>query len=319
VPKSPEGMASGGGPACAPREHIGADSPSARFPGGREAGDALRGLSPVAAGCVLTLALGGDPGGDAQVGALVGPDAAACRAALAALAAMDRPERTRAIAGLLRQARAPVPDGIENVHPGWLRAALESEVTPLLRAIVAGLPPEVGAVAREIIAARGDGDAAAETPSIADAPLADLRRAAFAMLVPMPRRTDAEPAGAPSWLRLAVLPFPALLAEIERRGATTLGTSLAGAPPAVAARAAASAGGALGAVVLEATRGSPAGDEREQARALVAAAARVAEANVGSTTIVGLLALASELAAAPGAAQVIAQRMPPRLGRIMLS
>ncbi len=147
--------------------------------------------------------------------------------------------------------------------------------------------------------------------------LAELRRAAFASLVPMPRRADAEHADAPPWLRLAVLPFPALLAEIERRGVMTLGTSLAGAPPAVVARAAASAGRALGAVVLEAARRSPAGEERERARALVAAAARAAETNVGSTTVVGLLALASELAVAAGAARVIAQRLPPRLGRIM--
>jgi hypothetical protein len=301
----------------------GADSASGGFPG-RGARDPLLGLSVAASGCLLTLALGGGPGGDGAgqveaLEALVDPDAAACRAALAALGAMDRAERAHAIAALLRQARAPVPDGIENVHPGWLRAALEGEVTPILRAMVAGLPPEVGAVAREIIAARGDGDAAEEAPAIAEAPLAELRRAVFAMLVPMPRRTDAEHGDAPPWLRLAVLPFPALLAEIERRGATMLGTSLAGAPPAVAARAAASAGGALGAVVLEAARRSPAGEERQRARALVAAAARVAETNVGSTTIVGLLALASELAATPGATQVIARRMPPRLGRILLT
>jgi hypothetical protein len=266
------------------------------------------------------LALAGGPGGEAAaLGALVDPDGAACRAALAALGAMDRAERAHAIAGLLRRARAPVPDGIENAHPGWLRAALDGEVTPILRAIVAGLPPEVGAVAREIIAARGDGDAAEEAPAIADAPLAELRRAAFAALVPMPRRTDAEHADAPPWLRLAVLPFPALLAEIERRGAMTLGTSLAGAPPAVAARAAAAAGGAVGAVVLEAARREPVGEERARARALVVAAARVAvDTAVGSTTIVGLLALAGELAAVPGAAQVIAQRLPPRLGRILI-
>jgi len=232
---------------------------------------------------------------------------------------MDRAERARAIGVLLRRARAPVPDGIENVHPGWLRGALEGEATPILRALVAGLPPEAVAVAREIIAARGDGDAAQPAPAIADAPLAELRRAAFASLVPMPRPADAERADAPPWLRLAVLPFPALLAEIERRGAVTLGASLAGAPPAVAARAAAAAGSALGPVVLEAARTSPAGDERERARGVVAAAARVADPAVGSTTIVGLVALASELAATPGAAQIIAQRLPPRLGRILVN
>ncbi len=133
----------------------------------------------------------------------------------------------------------------------------------------------------------------------------------------MPRAADAERAEAPPWLRLAVLPFPALLAEIDRRGAATLGTSLVGAPPPVVARAAAAGGSALAPVVLEGARRSPAAEERERARALVTAAAGVSEASVGSMTIVGLLALASELA--PGAAQVIAQRLPPRLGRILSS
>ena len=284
--------------------------------------DPLQGLSAVASGCVLTLALAGGPGGDrrgevAALGALADPDAAVCRAALVAMEAMDRAERARAIAGLLRRARAPVPDGIEDVHPGWLRAALEDEATPLLRAIVGGLPPEVGAVAREIIAARGDGDGAELPPGIADGALADLRRAVFGALVAMPRPADAEHADTPPWLRLAVLPFPALLADIERRGAMTLGTSLAGAPLAVLARAAAAAGSALGTVVLEVARRAPPVEERERARALVAAAARVAEPSVGSTTIVGLLALASELTTGP--AQVIAQRLPPRLGRILIN
>jgi hypothetical protein len=266
----------------------------------------------------LTLALGGGEatGEVPALGALCDPEATACRAALAALGAMDRGERAREIAGLLRRARAPVPDGIEDVHPGWLRAVLEGEATPILRAIVGGLPPEVGAVAREIIAARGDGDADEAAPAMGGATLAELRRAAFASVVPMPRRSGAEHADAPPWLRLAGLPFPALLAEIERRGVMTLGTSLAGAPPAVVARAAAAAGSQLGPVVLEAARSSPTAEERERARAVVAAAARVSETNVGWTTIVGLLALASELA--PGVAQVIAQRLPPRLGRILI-
>jgi len=282
--------------------------------GGR---DPLEGLSAVASGCLLTLALGDGPGGVDESGgsaALAEPYATACRAALGALGAMDRGERARVIAGLLRRARAPVPDGVENVHPGWLRAAFEGEATPILRAIVDGLPPEVGAVAREIIAARGDRDAAESAPAIADGPLAELRRAAFASLVPMPSAADAERADAPSWLSLALLLFPALLAEIERRGAATVGTSLAGAPLAVVARAAA-AGNTLAPVVLEAARRSPPAEEREWARALVAAAARISEASVGSMTIVGLLALASELG--PGAARVIAQRLPPRLGRIL--
>src|SRR5262249_34552159 len=112
---------------------------------------------------------------------------------------------------------------------------------------------------------------------------------------------------------------PALPAEIERRGAVTLGTSLAGAPAAVVARAAAAAGSAFGPVVLEAARRSPPAEDRERARALVEAAAPGPEASGPSAPIVGRLALASELTAASGAAQVIAQRLPPRLGRILVN
>ncbi len=292
--------------------------------GGAGAGDPLSGLSARVSGCLLTLALDAGPGGGegggtdlAALGALLEPDATACRTALATLAALDRPERARALAGLLRRARASVPEGIEQVHAGWLRAALEGEATPILRAITDGLPPEVGAVAREIVAARADSALTDPVPVIPDETLAELRRAAFGSLVPMPLSTEVARADAPGWLRLAVLPLPALQAEIDRRGAATLGTSLAGAPPAVVARAAAAAGSALASVMLEAAGRSTPAEERERARSLVAAAgARASEGEVGSTTYLGLLALAGDLPA--GAARVIAQRLPPRLGRILL-
>src|SRR5262249_19760377 len=156
----------------------------------------------------------------------------------------------RAMARLLRRARAPVPDGIERVHPGWLRAALENEATPVLRALTDGLPPEVKAIAHELVVARDEG-AVEVSPAMADEVLAELQRAVFASLTPMPSPAESERANAPTWLRLAALPLAALLTEIERRGAATLGTSLAGAPPAVVARAAAAAGNALAPAVLE--------------------------------------------------------------------
>jgi hypothetical protein len=316
-------MGSGGGPGFARREYSGADSASGGFQVGSGVGDALQGLSPGASGCLLTLALaagagaGDGPAEGVAPAALVDPEGTACRSALAALSAMDRADRARAIAGLLHRARAAVPDGIECVHPGWLRAVLESEATPVLRAITGGLPPEVEAVAREIVVARGEGSGTDVAAVIPDETLAELRRAAFASLVPMPRAADAERAGAPAWMRLALLPVPALHAEIERRGAATLGTSLAGAPSAVVARAAAAGGSALAATVLEAARRSASAEAREHARALVAsAAARAAEADVASTTMLGLLTLAGELTSE--AAQVIAQRLVPRLGRILV-
>jgi hypothetical protein len=279
---------------------------------------------------LLTLALqAGADGGAAALtagGGVAGAGGDACRRALAALALLGRAERARVLAVLMHRASAAVPPGLEQVHPGWLRRALEGEATELLLAVTDGLAAPVRAVAGEIIAARGDDSvstAAAGATVAASAPACvdQLRRAVFASFVPMPSAAEAARADAPEWMRLAALPLVALAGEIDRRGAAVLGTSLAGSPPAVVARAAAGAGGgAAAAALLEAARRVPAADERDRARALVSAAATLSVAGeLTSVQAVGLCALADALAAVSrDAVRALAQRLPPRLGEIVL-
>lgn len=313
-------------------------------PPGRSGGapDPLVGLSPTEAGFVLALALDGvgggiGPAGDAQgvadadvrgsataraTAALGGPGASACRDALAALAALPRSERARALSRLILAVRAPLPAGIDRVHPGWLRSALDGEATEILLAIADGLPAVVQQVAREIVAARGE---EGTTPAAVEADrLAELRRAVFSSFVTMPG--PAGGVGAPeapssSWVRLAALPVEALRDEIARAGAEALGTSLVGAPPVVVARAAArSGGGAIAAIVLETSRRGPDDRARALARVAVAAAGGLDGAGeLGPATAVGLIVLAQRLAReSEDAPRVIAHRLPPALGTVLL-
>jgi hypothetical protein len=271
---------------------------------------------------VLALALdragapGGASGADAAKGApapaLGGPGAAA----------LPRAERARSLSSLIRAARDPVPAGIERVHPGWLRAALESEATEILLAITDGLPAVVREVAREIVAARGDDGATPPPALVAADRLAELRRVAFSSLVAMPGASaGAARRDAPAWWRLAALPVEALVDEIARAGAEALGTSLAGAPRGVVARAAARSGDrALADAVLEAARRAPAERERAIARAAVAAAGGLAGASaLGPAHAVGLTILGQRLALeSDEVVRVIAQRLPPAMGTTLL-
>ena len=67
----------------------------------------------------------------------------------------DRRGALQTLQGFLALARAPVPAGIESVHPDWLRERLEAEPDAIVRAVTAGLPDEVRAIAANVIAARG--------------------------------------------------------------------------------------------------------------------------------------------------------------------
>src|SRR5262249_33952934 len=76
-----------------------------------------------------------------------GPAGARVAAALTALEQEARPTRAAALAALAALVRAPVPAGIERVHPEWLRERLELESSEVVRTVAAGLPDEVRRVA----------------------------------------------------------------------------------------------------------------------------------------------------------------------------
>jgi len=230
--------------------------------------------------------------------------AARCAQALQALGG-----GAAARAALAELTAGAVPAGLERVHPGWLRRALEGERSTVVRALAAALPAALGALSVEILEARGE-DPRAPAPQVAAPVVSALARALFGALAPLPPEASAAARA------LCALPFAALLEEIDRRGARTLGTSLAGAPARVLAQAAAGAGEVLGSLVLEAARAAVTPQARAAARELVAAAAG------GAARAVGLRALAGELArqgAGPEAVAAVAQRLPPAVGDALVA
>jgi hypothetical protein len=245
-----------------------------------------------------------------------GPTGQRCRAALEAIGLEARSGRAAAMAALMALVRAPVPAGIDRIHPGWLRERMAPESTAVIRAVADGLPVEVRQVADEILSERGeDPRAPFATPTAAGC--AELRRSVFAGLVPL-----AGPGlpGASQVQELLALSVAALEEAIELRGAETLGTSLRGAPPAVVARAAAGLGGRMARVVLDAAARSGAPEAREAARRLVASTAGDQPPDSTLAWDLGARALAGALLGEGSAAfQAVAQRLSPTRGRRWLA
>ena len=277
---------------------------------------AVAALSLEEKGLVLGAALARTPPG--AVAARATDDAGArCAAALAALGDETRTARAAEIAALAALVRAPVPAGIERVHPDWLRERLEPESSEIVRAVAAGLPDDVRAVAADVLRARGE-DARRFQPEAGAPGVAALQRVVFAGLVPL------SGAGAPSTplaRELAALAPAEIVRAIETRGAEALGRSLRGAPAGVLARAAASLGEALAPVALEAAR-DPAGHDdaapRDRARVMVEAAGVPATGDAAFA--IGARVTAAMLEEEGAAALLaVAQRLPPALGRRLLA
>ena len=252
------------------------------------------------------------------------PGAPGSRVALEALGAESRSARASTLAALISLVRAPVPAGVERIHPGWLRERLAPESSAVVRAVTEGLPPEVRRIGDQLLAERGDGRNVAVPPAaisstgssaLSSAGAAELRRRLFAGLVPLGELgAPTGPVAGP----LMALSFAALEEAIERRGAAILGLSLRGAEARVIARAAANLGGRLAEALLDAASGPGPVDARDNARRLVERVA--AEKPVDLVAHLGGRDLAMALGPeGPDAAQAVAQRLPPPLGRRLLA
>jgi hypothetical protein len=258
-------------------------------------------LTPDERGLVAgALALGAEK---AAVDRVLGGERAA--AAWAAVRDLARDQRAVALAELLRELLAPLPSGIEALHPSWLAGALAGEPAGLAAAL-RGTGQGAGQ--------SDDGGAGAPWSLDLDA-RAQLARAVFGALEPLTE----DPAG-PLGAALRDLEPAALLAEVTRRGAQALGVSLAGAPLELRARAMASAGPPWADEVAAAAAQPADTAAREAARELVARAAAVpATTPADRLCAVGLLALAPLLAAeGPGSLRRVAGRLPAELGRRLL-
>jgi len=252
--------------------------------------------------------------------ALADGEGPACAAVLRALFALADTERAAAVDALVAEVNAPVPAGVGGVHGDWLRAALEGESTPVLRALVAGLPAAVGAAATAILAARGDDPTRDPDDALDPDLLAEVQRAVFVDIVALPALSSGEaaPAGRPAWPALAAAGPDAVLEAVARHGAETLGMSLRGAPRAVIARAAAQIGEAGAARLMDAATAAGPAAVREGARA-VTAAVGPEDAGFDPVFAIGVHALARSLADDnPDAPPTLAQRLPQPLGAMLL-
>jgi hypothetical protein len=250
-------------------------------------------------------------GGEAASG-LAGRSGERCRAALAAVRALPPDGRAAERAALAAEIAAPLPAGLSRVHPGWLRRVLEAESSDVVRAAARGAPAGVARIAADILEVRD------EPPrrSLGGPRVADVQRAVFAALAPMP----AAGSGPPLSGALCALTCSALIEELDRRGATALGHAVAGAPDAVVARAAAGAGPELAPILLAAARGGVTPEARAEARALAAGASPRTTRVHGAVRAVGLRAVARAVAPEGEAAlAAVAQSLPPALGDALLA
>ena len=232
-----------------------------------------------------------------------------CAQAVETLAAESRPVRAAALAALIALVRAPVPAGVERIHPDWLRERLDRETPPVIRAVVSGLPAPIGGIAAEVLAARRQ--EATPAPSRDLAAVSALRRIVFAGFVPLAGASA--PAG-PVARSILALPLEASPAAIDDRGAETLGASLRRAPGPVVARTAAGLGGRVADGVVEAAAREGGPEAREAARTIVASV--VAGTPTEKVREIGLRALAAAMSDEGEAAAIaVAQRLSLPLGR----
>jgi hypothetical protein len=258
------------------------------------------------------LALGGD---ESVLGALDEKRQAACAWAWRDLQRAGESLREEILAEWRAEAASPTPQGLDRLHPSWIAMALEDEPAHLVRLIVSDLPEDVRAYALGVVG--GDPEASHDDP-IRACPTATKReivRLALGSLAPL-----CESACGPLAETLCGLPFDALLTEATRRGARTVGQSLAGASPALRARAMAATGEPWAQVIGAASTERTSDADRKMA--LMHANTRIPDSvRTPSDRLlhIGLVVVKFELVAEhPGSLYRVAGRLPAALGRPLL-
>jgi hypothetical protein len=281
-------------------------------------------LIPEERGLVAGLALLAAGGEAARRVVGAGDQGARALGAWKALQAMGREQRAAALAELVRDVRTPLPARIEELHPSWLELVLTGEPPGLARAVVAGLPVGFKLAVEAWIRREAPAAHPSTVWALEPAALADVQR-----LLLGPLQVLTVDASGPLGTGLAAREAAELLAEVARRGARTLGTSLAGAPLPVRARTMAQAGAPWAEeIAAAASAAADDTDQRDRARDLVVAAAAMQPPPAPGTPeitpeerlrAVGVLVLARELAAeGPASVARVAGRLPFDLGRALL-
>ena len=240
----------------------------------------------------------------------------ACAEAWHELHDLDQETRNQIFDAWTQEAASVLPRGLERLHPSWIAEALAGEPVHLVRAVQPGLPEPVRAFVETLLSSAGQ-DALKSNSSKSPSATAtrEVERLAFGWLAPL-----CESACGLLAESLCGLAFDELLTEVTRRGARAVGRSLAGATPALRARAMVAAGGPWAKTIGEASLENTSSEARSAAAALantmIPASARTPAERL---LHIGLAALQSELAAEQaGSLFRVAGRLPAPLGRPMI-
>jgi len=222
-------------------------------------------------------------------------------------------KRARVLAAWRAEAVSTLPQGLEQLHPSWIVAALQGEPAHIIRLVLPDLPE----LARTwVLGMQGAGHTGSRAfGGIKACPAAtkrEVERAAFSWLAPL-----CECDSGPLSRNLCGLAFDELLTEVTRRGARTVGQSLVGAAPALRARAMAAAGEPwaeiMGAAAAQCTSDAGRKIATVHAKTRIPDSARTPSARL---LHIGLSVLKSELVAEhPGSIYRFAGRLPAALGR----
>jgi hypothetical protein len=227
--------------------------------------------------------------------------------------AMNEATRAQVLSEWRDEAVSTLPRGLNRLHPSWIGAALVGEPVHLLHLVLPDLPESLRAAVLAMPGIAGAGALPATLCSVASK--REVERVAFGWLAPL-CESDCGPLAD----RLCGLAFDDLLSEVTRRGARTVGQSLAGAAPSLRARAMAAAGEPWAQAIGAGSRETLADADRKIAMAL--AHMRIPDsARTPSERLlhVGLATLKSELAADhAGSRYRVAGRLPTSLGRPLI-
>ncbi len=276
--------------------------------------DGLEAVDQETRGILLCLlALGAD---EAVLEGLDEKRRALCSSAWRELQETGESRREEILAEWRAAAVSAQPQGLDRLHPSWIVAALEGEPSHIVRLILTTLPESVRA---RVLGMLGNGDTGGRTgDEIRACPMAIKREvvhAAFGSLAPL-----CESACGPLAEILCGLPFYELLTEATRRGAHAVGQSLAGAPPALRARAMAAAGEpwakVIGAASAESTTPACRKTAMAHANTTIPDSARAPSERL---LHIGLAALKSQLVEEhAGSVYRVAGRLPAALGRPLI-